>query len=193
MLWLISLHYDNSHQFLPSGDSVGTSRQYLRGKYHFTIDLFNYFWLVCFANKNKNCQLLYSWFQTGQIGGQWYSDTSPFSIPWYQTCFATLFSEKLYNGSQLTTTFTAQRLSQNLELCSILSCSRYCQLFIESNQYLWPFPKTTWRRTRRTRRRLADRCSGSQCFETLNVPNLLIFVISYKLECLSLARLSSLI
>jgi len=35
--------------------------------------------LVCFANKNKNCQLSYSWFQTSQ----WYSDTSPFSIPWF--------------------------------------------------------------------------------------------------------------
>jgi hypothetical protein len=26
--------------------------------------------------------LSYSWFQTSQTGGQWYSDTSPFSIPW---------------------------------------------------------------------------------------------------------------
>ncbi len=24
----------------------------------------------------------YSWFQTSQTGGQWYNDTSPFSIPW---------------------------------------------------------------------------------------------------------------
>ncbi len=24
----------------------------------------------------------YSWFQTSQTGGEWYSDTSPFSIPW---------------------------------------------------------------------------------------------------------------
>jgi len=31
--------------------------------------------------KNKYCQLSYSWFQTSQTGGQWYSDTSPFSIP----------------------------------------------------------------------------------------------------------------
>ncbi len=37
--------------------------------------------LVCFANKNKNCQLSYSWYQTSQTGGQWYSNTSPFSIP----------------------------------------------------------------------------------------------------------------
>ncbi len=43
--------------------------------------LFDWFGLVCFANKNKNCQLSCSWFQTSQTGGQWYSDTSPFSIP----------------------------------------------------------------------------------------------------------------
>jgi hypothetical protein len=54
------------------------------GKYHCTIDLlFDWFALVCFANKNKNCQLSYSRFQTSQAGGQRYSDTSPFSIPWF--------------------------------------------------------------------------------------------------------------
>ncbi len=47
-------------------------------------------WLVGisrFANKNKNCQLSYSWFQTSQTGGQQYSDPSPFSVPCpsYQT------------------------------------------------------------------------------------------------------------
>jgi hypothetical protein len=48
-----------------------------------TIDhLFDQFGLVCLANKNKNCKLSYSWFQTSQTGGQPYSDASPFSIPW---------------------------------------------------------------------------------------------------------------
>ncbi len=52
------------------------------GKYHCTIDLlFDLFGLVSFANNNKNCQLPYSCFQTSQTGGQWYNDTSPFSIP----------------------------------------------------------------------------------------------------------------
>jgi hypothetical protein len=32
--------------------------------------------------KTKIDKLSYSWFQTSQTGGQWYSDTSPFSIPW---------------------------------------------------------------------------------------------------------------
>ena len=53
------------------------------GKYHCTVDLlFDWFGLAFFANKNKNCQLSYSWFQTSQPGGQQYSDTSPFSIAW---------------------------------------------------------------------------------------------------------------
>ncbi len=48
------------------------------GKYHCAVDLlFDWFGLVCFANKNKNCQLSYYLFQTSQTGGQWYSDTSP--------------------------------------------------------------------------------------------------------------------
>jgi hypothetical protein len=45
------------------------------------------FGLVCFANKNKNGQLSYSRFQTSQTGGQQYSDTSPFSIPWRNPTF----------------------------------------------------------------------------------------------------------
>jgi hypothetical protein len=52
------------------------------GKHHCTIDLlFDWFVLVCLTNKNKNCQLSYSWFQTSQTGGQWYSDTSPLVFP----------------------------------------------------------------------------------------------------------------
>jgi len=46
--------------------------------------LFDWLGLVSFANKNKNCQLSYSRFQTSQTRGQWYSDTSPFSIPWLE-------------------------------------------------------------------------------------------------------------
>jgi hypothetical protein len=56
----------------------------LRGKYHCTIDLlFDRFGLVRFANKTKivSCHTADS--KTSQTGGQWYSDTSPFSIPWF--------------------------------------------------------------------------------------------------------------
>ncbi len=52
-------------------------------KYHCTIDLlFDWFGLVYFANKNKNCHQSYNRFQTSQTGGQGYIDTFPFSIPW---------------------------------------------------------------------------------------------------------------
>ncbi len=66
----------------PVSPSNPLCREYLRVKYHCTVDLlFDWFGFVCFANKNRNCQLWYSWFQTSQTGGQGYSDTSPFSIP----------------------------------------------------------------------------------------------------------------
>ncbi len=72
-------HYDECHH-----------RGILEGKASLlTVDLlFDWFGLVCFANKNKNCRLSYSWFQASQTGGQWYSDTSLFSIPWshYDEC-----------------------------------------------------------------------------------------------------------
>jgi len=64
--------------------SVMAAQGILRGKYHCTIDLlFDWFGLVCFANKNKNCCLSYSGFQNSQTGGQWYNDTSPFRFPVY--------------------------------------------------------------------------------------------------------------
>jgi hypothetical protein len=63
---------------------MSLTREYSKGKYHCTLDLlFDWFGLVCFANKNKICQLSYSSFQTSQNGGQRYTDTSPFSIPWF--------------------------------------------------------------------------------------------------------------
>jgi hypothetical protein len=71
---------DNQHIDTPHYDTH--CREYQRGKYHCTVDPLFDFGLVCFANKNKNFQLSYSLFQASQTGGQWYSDTSPFSIPY---------------------------------------------------------------------------------------------------------------
>ncbi len=63
------------YKWIEAGNAKG-------GKYYSTDDLlFDWFGLVCFANKKKNYQLPHSWFQTSQTGGQQYSDTSPFSIP----------------------------------------------------------------------------------------------------------------
>jgi len=82
------------------------------GKYHCTIDLLcDLFGLACFANKNRNCKLSYNWFQTSQTGGQWYSDTSPFSIPWFVwpgLCSCCVCDEeiKLYKIDARTSTLT---------------------------------------------------------------------------------------
>ncbi len=85
------------------------TRKYLRGKYHCTIDLlFDLFGLACFANKNKKCQLPYSWFQTSQTGGQWYSDTSPFSIP----CLHTPFPKSFFHTHKHTHTHTHTHFPQ---------------------------------------------------------------------------------
>ncbi len=74
-------HTPCSHQINHTA-KIPLIREYYRGKYHCTVDLlFDLFELACFANKNKNCQLLHSWFKTSETGGQPYSDTSPFSIP----------------------------------------------------------------------------------------------------------------
>jgi hypothetical protein len=60
----------------------GHSGQGIVKGYHCTVDLlFDWFGLVCFANKNKICQLSYSRFQTSQARSQQYSFTSPFSVP----------------------------------------------------------------------------------------------------------------
>ena len=56
----------------------------LKGKYHCTIDLlFNWFGISCMTTDNFCFYLLNRLIQTSQKGGQWYSDTSPFSIPWH--------------------------------------------------------------------------------------------------------------
>jgi hypothetical protein len=52
-------------------------------KYHCTIDLlFDWFGIICITTYNFYFYLQNRLIQTSQTGGQWYSDTSPFSIPW---------------------------------------------------------------------------------------------------------------
>ncbi len=90
----------------------------------------DWFGLVCFANKNKNCHLLYSWFPTSQTGGQWYSDTSPFR-PWtsfgrwahlvlWNWCskFVYLFSGTLYE----TWTFKIHAVSLAVKILTDRQC-----------------------------------------------------------------------
>jgi hypothetical protein len=54
-----------------------------RGKYHSTTDLqFDWFGISCLTTDNICFYLQNRLIQTSQTGGQWYNDTSPFSIPW---------------------------------------------------------------------------------------------------------------
>jgi hypothetical protein len=62
---------------------MGASREYQRGKYHCTVDLqFDWFGISCMTTENFCFDLQNSLIQTSQAGGQWYSEMSPFSIPW---------------------------------------------------------------------------------------------------------------
>jgi hypothetical protein len=64
-----------------SGHTNDPSQGILRGKYHCTIDLlFDCFGISCMTTDNFCFHLQNRLIQTSQPGGQWYSDTSPFSI-----------------------------------------------------------------------------------------------------------------
>jgi hypothetical protein len=53
------------------------------GKYHCTVDLlFGWFGISCITTDKFCFYLQNRLIQTSQIGGQLYSATSPFSIPW---------------------------------------------------------------------------------------------------------------
>ncbi len=66
-------------------DKKRLSREYYRGKYHCTVDLlFDWFGISCMST-----DIFFSFLQNriikiSQTGGQQYSDTSPFSIPWVE-------------------------------------------------------------------------------------------------------------
>jgi hypothetical protein len=54
----------------------------LKGEYHCTVDLlFDRFGISCMTTDIFCFYLQNRLIQTSQTGGQWYSDTSPFSIP----------------------------------------------------------------------------------------------------------------
>ncbi len=58
-------------------------REYLNGKYHCTVDLlFDWFGISCMTTDIFCIYFQNRLIQTSQTGGQPYSDTSPFSIPW---------------------------------------------------------------------------------------------------------------
>ncbi len=62
---------------------IRLNREYLGGKYLCTVDLlFDWFGISCMTTDNFCFYLQKRQIQSSQTGGQWYSDTSPFSIPW---------------------------------------------------------------------------------------------------------------
>jgi hypothetical protein len=77
--------------------TVTSSREYLRGKYHCTVDLlFDWFGISCMTTDNFCFYLQNRLIQPSPTGGQQYSDTSPFSIPCLkQTTFDTFAATKM--------------------------------------------------------------------------------------------------
>jgi hypothetical protein len=67
---------------LPGGIIKDPTREYERGKYHCMVDLlFGQFGISCMTTDNFCFYFQNRLIQTSQTGGQWYIDTSPFSIP----------------------------------------------------------------------------------------------------------------
>ncbi len=79
-------------------------REYKRGKYHCTIDLlFDWFGISCLTTKFFCFCLQNRLIQTSQTGGQQYSDTFPFSIPFlnHAEWFAmSCITDGLYDGQE---------------------------------------------------------------------------------------------
>jgi hypothetical protein len=99
----------------------------LKGNHCTTDLLFDWFGLVCFANKNKKCQLSYSWFQTSQTGGQWYGPTT-LSITTFSLttlCITTLSTKNLLVTLSITT-LSIMKLCRYVEC----HCSECLNLFI---------------------------------------------------------------
>jgi hypothetical protein len=70
-------------------------REYKMGTYHCTIDLlFDWFGIICMTTENFSFSFAKQLIQIGQTGGQWFSDTSCFGIPWLDLP-ATLYGQVL--------------------------------------------------------------------------------------------------
>jgi hypothetical protein len=88
------------------------TRKYLRGKYYCTVDLlFDWFGISCTATDNSCFYLQNRLIQTSQTGGQQYSDTSHFSIPWTNALSATLLLSEDENVYNVARSFAPERVS----------------------------------------------------------------------------------
>ncbi len=67
-------------RLVPVNEYTGNTKG---GKYHCTVDLrFDRFGISCMTTDSFYFYLQNKLIQISQTGGQWYSDNSPFSIPW---------------------------------------------------------------------------------------------------------------
>jgi hypothetical protein len=90
------------------------TREHVRGKYRCTIDLlFDWFGISYMTPDNFCFYLLNRLIQTSQTGGQWYSDTSPFSIP----CFVLQYIH----------------ISVSLVYMYIFTINKYCHMTVVMN------------------------------------------------------------
>jgi hypothetical protein len=77
-----SLNHEISDSIYSNQPNLHLKKGILKGKYHCTVDLlFDWFGISCMTTDNFCFYLQNRLIQTSQTGGQWYSDTSPFSIP----------------------------------------------------------------------------------------------------------------
>jgi hypothetical protein len=80
-----SRHYKmgcSSRLLLPTSCDIDCPGNTKGGRYRCTVDLlFDWFGISCMTADNFCFYLQNRLIQTSQTGGQWYSDTSPFSIP----------------------------------------------------------------------------------------------------------------
>ncbi len=101
--WLTEEHFEIQHA-CTFCLHVHATREYKRGKYHCTVDLlFDWFGISSIITYNFCFYLQNRLIQTGQTGGQRYSDTSPFSIPWCNSLSISLsFSLSLSHSGRWT-------------------------------------------------------------------------------------------
>jgi hypothetical protein len=91
------------------------------GKYQCTVDLlFDRFRISCMTTDNFHFYLQTRLIQTSQTGGQWYSDTSPFSIPWTNTQKAGLVEQTFNLSSNLSVTKVVKIIATNM--VTLLRC-----------------------------------------------------------------------
>jgi hypothetical protein len=146
-------------------------REYLRGKYHCTVDLqFDLFGIshvttdnLCFNSQNRLIQI-------SQTGGQWYNDLSPFSIPclfpfiaiWSIEIWPTVIKVKIVGT------------------CHILGTHISVPKSLKVVENGWSDIWLNWSWNSSWRRRYNTKETRAQCYKTFFVRNLHFFIISWS-------------